>query len=413
MLIAMKLKNKILSDPVNRWVFEHAKKDVFLVGGYVRDLIIKRKSTDRDFAVSGCIDNLSRGLARAFDGNVIHISRYNIRRVITHKKQFIDITPLGRNIESNLQKRDFTINAIAWSPESNFLDPLNGVSDIKCKLIKVTHKKSIKDDPLRSLRAFRIAAELDFNIHRDTLLQCQEYCKELSGVAEERKTTEIIKLLNNNNAARYLRLALKHKVLNKVIGLNQIITLKNIDNINALDEFMERVRLKHSSIYKALNLNRILHNEISQGMNRHSLIKMAILTYVDKSDEIHVIGLRLSNDIVKRLKLIHSALRIATGRLTQLKLYRIIKEAGICSEEVALIISMMKKDYSLKYVKKAQDLKKFIVSNKVNGYVIQREMKITSGDGVGHIKEEICRKWFLGELRTRQHILSFIRSNLT
>ncbi len=413
MLIAMKFKNKILSDPVNRWVFEHSKHNVFLVGGYVRDLIIKRKSTDRDFAVEGGIDNLARGLARAFDGKVIHISRYNIRRVITNKKQFIDITPSGRNIESNLQKRDFTINAIAWSPESNFIDPLNGVTDIKCKLLRVIQKRSIEDDPLRSLRAFRIAAELDFNIHRDTLLQCQEYRKALSGVAEERKTTETIKLLNNDNAARYLKLSLKHKVINEVISLNNTILMNNIDNINKLNKFIERVKIKQLDIYKSLNLNRILHNEISQGMHRYSLIKMAILTYDDKSDKITVKGLRLSNDIVKRLKLIHSALRLAKGRLTQLKLYRILLEAGICSEEVALIISMIKKDYSLKYVKRAQDLKRFIINNRVSGYDIQRETKITKGDRVGQIKEEICRKWFLGELRTRQQILSFIRSNLT
>jgi len=409
----MNLRNKILSDPINKWVFEHSENEVFLVGGYVRDLMMGREPADSDYAVAEDFKKLAEDTANKFEGRVIHISRYNILRVMTKKRDFVDFTPLESNIKANLQKRDFTINAIAWSPVYGLIDPLNGTADIKNKVIRVTNEKSIYEDPLRCLRAFRIAAELDFNINRETLLECAEYAKALSKVAEERKTDEIIKLLNNNNAMKYLELSLKHNVLNEVISLNHQNIKSNLDKISRMDNFFNKIRLKHYAIYKSLNLKGILRSEISQGMNGHCFLRIALLTYCNTSEDLHVKGLKLSNITMRRIKFIHSALRSSSVRLTQERLYRLLKDASECSEEVALIISMFMEDVSLEYLKKAQDLNNFILENTVNGHDIQREMNITSGNQVGLIKEEIRRKWFLGELKTGQQILSFIRSNLT
>ena len=175
----MSISNKILSDPINRWVFGYSR-DVFLVGGYVRDLIIGRKSTDRDFVVGGVINKFATDLARQFQGKVITISRFNIFRVIVKKGEFIDLTPLEERIESNLQKRDFTINSVAWSPEKGLIDPFDGLSDIKNKEIRITGKRSLSNDPLRCLRVFRIAAELKFNIERKTLNDCRNFSGDLN-----------------------------------------------------------------------------------------------------------------------------------------------------------------------------------------------------------------------------------------
>ena len=409
----MKLRNKILSDPVTRWVFEHSGNNAFLVGGYVRDLITGRKSADRDFVMGGDIDKFALDLVSKFEGRVINISRYNIRRVILKKREFIDITPLGRNIKSNLQKRDFTINAIAWSPENGFIDPLNGVIDINSKVIRITNSRSLSDDPLRCIRAFRIAAELDFNIDRDTLLECEKHSRALPRVTEERKTDEMIKFLNNNDVAKYLELSCRHNVLCEVIGLNQLDIINNIDTIKSIDNYLERVRLKHFTTYKSLNLKGLLTNEISQGMKVHSLIRLAILSYGDKNDEIHIKGLKLSNEVARRLKLIQSAIRDSLGTITKHRLYGILRLADECSEEVALILSAMKRDFSMEYLNMAQDLKRFINEDRVDGNDIQRELNLDEGMRIGQIKEEIYRKWFLGELKTRQDIISFVRSNLT
>jgi tRNA nucleotidyltransferase/poly(A) polymerase len=409
----MNLRNKIMSDPINRWVFEHSNSEVFLVGGYVRDLIIGRKSSDRDFVVGGDIDKLSLDLARKFEGKVITISRFNICRVITKTKEFIDLTPLGRNINSNLQKRDFTINSVAWSPGIGLIDPLDGMKDISNREIRISSNKSLSDDPLRCLRAFRFAAELNFNIEGSTLVGCEENAIGLSNIAEERKTDEIIKLLNNHNVVKSLGLSLKFKVINEVIYPNNINIKANIELIKMFDNFMDKISLRYPDIYKSLKLKGILRNEISQGMNGHCLIRMSILTYDNKSDEIHIKGLKLSNEIVWRIKLINRALRDLSGRVTKHRLFNILKDAGKCSQEVALILSVIKRDFTVGYLKRAQDLMRFINEKKVDGYDIQREMKIARGEQVGHMKEVIYRKWFVGELKTRQEIISFIRSNLT
>ena len=409
----MNISNKILSDPINRWVFEHARRDVFLVGGYVRDLIIGRKSTDRDIVVGGDIKKYASDLARQFKGKVITISRFNIFRVITNKGEFIDLTPLGESIESNLQKRDFTINSVAWSPETGLIDPFDGLSDIKNKDMRITGKSSFSDDPLRCLRVFRFAAELNFNIERSTLIGCEKCSGELTRVADERKTDEIIKLLNNTGIASLLDLMLKINVLHELTNLNNKIIKRNIAKIRLLDEFAHEVKVKYTKTYNSLKLKEILDNEISQGMTGRSLIILSILSIDDNSGNIPLKGFRFSNIIKKRIQLIQEVLRNVSGHITQLRLYEMLKLANECSEEVAFILSAMKRDFSMEYLKRAQDLIRFKNENVFDGFDIQRVMNINQGEHIGKIKEEIERRWFLGELKNEREIKSFARSNLT
>ena len=219
--------------------------------------------------------------------------------------------------------------------------------------------------------------------------------------------------MNNNDIARYLVLSLEHNVINKLITLNNMIIRHNIDTINRMDIFIEKVRLEHSDIYKSLNLKEILNNEISQGMKGHCLIRMSLLTFYINSDKFPLAELKLSNVTKKKIQMIHSALKDSFARITKHRLYRILRVADECSFEVAIILSALKRDFSIEYLKRAQDLKRFINKNRVDGYDIQREMNIDQGMQIGQIKEEINRMWFLGKIRTRQEIISFIRSNLT
>jgi len=208
-----------------------------------------------------------------------------------------------------------------------------------------------------------------------------------------------------------LDLMLKYKVLNEISTLNRQIIKHNIILIKRVDDFVEELGIKHPDRYNSLNLKEILNSEISQGMKGHGILRIAILTFNDKSDEIHIKGLRLSNEIAWRIKLIHRALRDLPVRITKNRLFNILNVAGKCSQEVALILSSIKRDFSMDYLKRAQDLKRFMNEKKVDGYDIQREMKIAKGEQIGHMKEVIYRKWFVGKLKTRQEIILFIRSN--
>jgi len=409
----MHIRNKILADPINKWVFQHSKNDVFIVGGYVRDLVIARQSTDRDFVMAGDIDKFASDLARQFEGKVITISRFNIFRVVTKKGEFIDVTPLGESIESNLQKRDFTINSVAWSPETGLVDPFDGLSDIKKKEIRITGIRSLSDDPLRCLRVFRFAAELKFSIEKNTLKGCREFAGDLTRVADERKTDEIIKLLNNKGIASLLDLMLGFNVLSELSGLNYKIIKRNIATIRLLGEFTDEVKLKYTKTYNSLKLKEILDNEISQGMKVRCLIVLAILTLDDNNGNIPLNGFRFSNIIKKRIQMMHTVLRDVSGQITKLRLYKMLRLANECSEEVAIILSAMKRDFSMEYLNRAQDLIRFKNENVFDGYDIQREMNISQGEHIGKIKEEIERRWFLGELKNEREIKSFIRSNLT
>lgn len=178
-------------------------QEIHLVGGAVRDMLINRLSRDLDFALPSKGIATARRVANALraefmildderdTGRVIFTEANNVRT-------FLDFASYrGRNLEEDLRNRDFTINAIALDLRTNtLLDPLNGASDLRSKLIRVCSPSSISDDPVRILRAIRQAAEFDFKIELETRKAMKEAASLLSNVSPERKRDELFKILD-------------------------------------------------------------------------------------------------------------------------------------------------------------------------------------------------------------------------
>ncbi|HDH10265.1 MAG TPA: CCA tRNA nucleotidyltransferase [Deltaproteobacteria bacterium] len=109
----------------------------------------------------------------------------------------IDVSlPKAGDIESDLLKRDLSINAMAYDfATQSIIDPLNGKSDLKNRIIRIISENAIKDDPLRMLRAFRIAAELKFKISDRSLLLIEKNKKLIRHISSERIGYEFLKLI--------------------------------------------------------------------------------------------------------------------------------------------------------------------------------------------------------------------------
>ena len=167
----MSISDKILSDPVNKWVFANSKNDTYLVGGYVRDLLRSRRSRDKDFVIKQNAGEIARKTAQKFKGTFIELKKNHTFRVAMDRKRFIDFTYLTDGIRDNLNERDFTVNAIAWSPDSGVIAPPDYMDDIRNKVIRTVSTESLINDPLRVLRAYRLSAQLDFEIGRNTRKQ--------------------------------------------------------------------------------------------------------------------------------------------------------------------------------------------------------------------------------------------------
>jgi putative nucleotidyltransferase with HDIG domain len=188
------------------------EQEMYLVGGAVRDMLLNRLSRDLDFAVPSNGVSLARRVARALEADFMVLdSERDTGRVIFSDadgtRTFLDFaTYRGNGLEGDLHDRDFTINAIAFDLQSQTLvDPLNGSSDLRAKLLRACSPTSLRDDPVRILRAVRQAAAFDFKIHIDTRKAMKAAANLLPNVSSERLRDELFKMLDGSKPDTSIR----------------------------------------------------------------------------------------------------------------------------------------------------------------------------------------------------------------
>ena len=177
---------------------------IYLVGGTVRDQLLGRSCMDYDFAASHAPE-IARTWAQQTGLPLVPLDETPGRetfRIVLDQNLYFDFTTLqGKYIEDDLNRRDFTINAIAI-PLTDFIedrihliDPFRGEKDLHQKIIRVVREQAFEEDPLRLLRAFRFASTLEFSIDPQTLIHIRTHRNRLTQVAKERVSHELLLLL--------------------------------------------------------------------------------------------------------------------------------------------------------------------------------------------------------------------------
>ena len=177
----------------------------YLVGGSIRDLFTKNcVFCDRDISIKGA-ENFARKIANKWDGTFIELDSENkiYRVVLPDKINFLDISELqGNDIEEDLKRRDFTINAIAYDlANDKFVDVTGGLKDLKNKVLRHIDDKNFEDDPLRILRAFRFYAITGFKMTIELENALKKYLSLALNPANERINYEIMKLFGGDFAS--------------------------------------------------------------------------------------------------------------------------------------------------------------------------------------------------------------------
>lgn len=187
----------------------------YLVGGLVRDALLGRPTADIDIAVDVDALDIGQKLAGATGGRFVPLDEVNrVCRVVlsTEDRLELDLSTLTGDIEQDLSRRDFTIDAMAIDLSEvaadysafRLIDPFNGESDLRQKVIRVVSDESFKADPIRLLRAVRLAAELGFSIEPETEALVRRYRSLISVVAGERIREELLRLLAVPDSGRIL-----------------------------------------------------------------------------------------------------------------------------------------------------------------------------------------------------------------
>jgi len=179
-----------------------------VVGGCIRNLIMGEEAHDWDITTKATAEEISRAfkgfkvipVGKIFGTLTVVINHINYE-VSTFKKNKSVQTP---NLFEDLRHRDFTINALAWKDGEGVIDYFNGLEDIKQKIIRGVEdpKERIKEDPLRMLRAGRLACELDFKIEKATLQAIEKNSSLIKKVSVERIRDEFTKILLSNYPRR-------------------------------------------------------------------------------------------------------------------------------------------------------------------------------------------------------------------
>ncbi len=183
------------------------RQKAYIVGGAVRDILLNKKPDDIDIAVSEDPEKYGNRLAKITNGKLIIIGKdqKKIAKVISRKGVF-DISPIrDGSINKDLALRDFTINAIALNIEDNAVtDPFCGAKDIEKKKIAPVSENIFKKDPVRLIRAYRIAAHYNFTISKTAFDLIKKYKNLITEAAAERITKELFKILSSPVSCRYI-----------------------------------------------------------------------------------------------------------------------------------------------------------------------------------------------------------------
>ena len=193
-----------------------AAADTYLVGGSVRDLLLGRPPVDLDIATADDPAGYARAVAAAGGGRVVVMGKpgQHVFRIAA-KDHLIDVTALrNHRIEDDLRARDFTVNAVAWNLQAQVLvDPLGGCDDLAARRIRMAAPGAFEDDPLRLLRAYRLAAVLDFAIEDRTRAAIRRLARLIVQPAGERIRGELLQLLAVPDAMRLIRMMAADRLL--------------------------------------------------------------------------------------------------------------------------------------------------------------------------------------------------------
>ena len=213
-----------------------AGHECFAVGGSLRDLLLGKEPHDWDVTTSALPEEtmalfpdmhviptgIKHGTVTVVsDGFPIEITTYRVDGDYTDSRR-PDKVEFTRNIEDDLSRRDFTVNALAYNEKRGLLDLFGGKVDLENKILRAVGEpeKRFTEDALRIMRAFRFSAQLGFNIEESTLAAAKKLAPRLSNIARERIGSEFIRLLSSGYPEKAL--SLMENVLFEILPVKEI-----------------------------------------------------------------------------------------------------------------------------------------------------------------------------------------------
>jgi tRNA nucleotidyltransferase/poly(A) polymerase len=395
------LKHRILKDRYNSIIFEKGRaREIYLVGGYIRDALMGCHSSDRDYIVDGDLKTFVKEIRDIFGGTIIEFKREGFIRLGFREGLTFDFSEPQGSLKVDLSKRDFTINAIAWSPEEGMIDIYNGAADITRKIVRCISKENLIADPLRILRAYRFAAQLNGSIDTSTHNYIKTLQNNIIEVSPERITLEFSHLLNSEKASKYLKIAFHDGVISSILPIQSRQLEHNIREVSKLEKGILKVL--------PLKIKVILKNIFSQNLTYKGLLCLDLMLKKKKTiSNISIKHLRLSNIVQKRIILAHKGIDWIESRKD---LQRELFDLFMCCNEAIIDVLILTDRLDL-----LDDYKRFKSiwsAGLINSREVTDILGIETGPEIGRMIYEIKKAQFEKRIRTKKQALNYLNTLL-
>lgn len=442
---------KVLEKDVFRVLISCAEElglESYVIGGYVRDILLGRPSKDIDIVVRGRGISLAKHFAKKIRSRDVIIYENFGTAMVRHEDFEVEFVgarkesyrknsrkPLVEEgtLHDDQLRRDFTINALSVSLNKanlgEVIDPFNGLQDLEEGIIRTPLEPGItfSDDPLRMMRAIRFATQLTFRIHPDTLAAIEKNRKRISIVSQERIITELNKIILADRPSEGFRM-LDNTGLLKII-FPELAAMKGVDYVNGRghkDNFFHTIKVLDNVAEKSDNLwlrwVAILHDIAKPLTKRYET--GAGWTFHGHEDR----GARMVPKIFRRMKLpmnehmkyvqklvrLHQRpIALVTEPVSDSAIRRIVVEAG---EDLNDLLEFCRSDITSKNAKKVERFRKNYAELEkriheveerdnlrnwqppVTGDMIMEAFSITPGRVVGQIKNAIREAILEGDI---------------
>lgn len=427
--------------------------ETYVVGGYVRDMFLKRESKDIDFVCLGDGIELAKKVASSFKQRVplsvfknfgtamISWDGWELEFVGARKESY---SPDSRKptvdqgtLQEDLERRDFAINAMAVSVNKetfgNLLDPFDGLGDLKKKTIRTPLEPGItfSDDPLRMMRAVRFASQLQFDIDPDTFEGIIRNAHRLEIVSGERIIAELNKIIASDKPSYGFKLLFVGKLLHQFFP--EMVELQGVDSVgdqSHKDNFYHTLQVLDNVASVSDNLwlrwAAIMH-DIAKPLTKRFSEKSG-WTFHGHEDK----GARMTPGIFRRLKLpmdermkyvqklvrLHlRPIALVNDKVTDSALRRLLYEAGddiedlmtLCRADITsknnskvkrFLANFDKVEKKLQEVESKDQLRNF--QPPVSGEEIMETFGLRPSKTVGELKEEIKEAILEGKINNNK-----------
>ena len=479
--------------PALREYFRGRSVPAFLVGGYLRDSLRGLDTKDVDIAVQGEALSLARDLAEALGGSSVPLSReHGVARVVVSPSAddgppsggwVIDLTPMKGGIEADLGRRDFAVDSMGldlgfWGMpgwEERILDPFDGRGDVEKRVIRAIDGSVFREDPVRLLRAVRLAARLGYSIDPDTSHLIRRDAHLISATAGERVRDELLAILSSDGAKDHLEtldglgllcciipeLAITKGVeqpgehywdvyghsIQSVGGVERLLSRRSEDSVAALAPWNSE-------------MEEYLAQEAGDGHARSTVLKLAALLHdiakpqtkaVDSTGRTrflghHTLGASMSDEILDRIRLSNRGQRMVHGMVeshlrpiqmsqgselpTPRAAYRYFRDVGDVAIDTLYLsladhLAARGPELDMEGWQRHVDIVAHVLemgtreaspekmTRLVTGHDLIQEFGLSPGPLIGSLLEEVREAEAAGHLASREEALGLVRGRLT